>query len=78
MMQYWDDIGNKNNNTHLTVLCLDYAGEPVPEMYKQSEFTGAKDSEWQWHHLGHMQICTLPQTDNHTSTPPGNTVEENS
>jgi len=36
----------------------------------QSGFTGARDSEWQWHKLGHMQICTWPQTDNHTSTPP--------
>jgi len=34
------------------------------------DFTEARDSEWQWHQLGHMQICTSPQTDNHTSTPP--------
>jgi len=34
------------------------------------DFTGAKDSEWQWHQLGHMQVCTLLQTDNHASTPP--------
>jgi len=27
-------------------------------------------SEWQWHQLGHMQICTSPQADNHSSTPP--------
>jgi len=27
-------------------------------------------SEWQWHQLGHMQVCTLLQTDNHASTPP--------
>jgi len=30
--------------------------------------TEARDSEWQWHQLGHMQVCTLPQTDNHAST----------
>jgi len=38
----------------------------------QSEFsfTGARDSEWQWHQLGHMQICTSPQTDSHASIPP--------
>ena len=30
--------------------------------------TGARDSEWQWHQLGHMQVCTLLQTDNHGST----------
>jgi len=34
------------------------------------DFTEATDSEWQWHQLGHMQVCTLLQTDNHASTPP--------
>jgi len=31
------------------------------------EFTEVRDSEWQWHQLGHMQVCTLLQTDNHAS-----------
>ena len=34
------------------------------------DFTGARDSEWQWHQLGYMQVCTSLQTDNHSSTPP--------
>jgi len=34
------------------------------------DFTEARDSEWQWHQLGHMLVCTLLQTDNHASTPP--------
>jgi len=34
------------------------------------DFTEARDSEWQWHQLGHMQDCTLLQTANHASTPP--------
>jgi len=34
------------------------------------DFTEAKDSEWQWHQLDHMQVCTLLQADNHASTPP--------
>ena len=34
------------------------------------DFTEARESKWQWHQLGHMQVCTLLQTDNHTSTPP--------
>jgi len=34
------------------------------------DFTEAGDSKLQWHHLGHMQVCTSLQTDNHTSTPP--------
>ena len=33
-------------------------------------FTEARDSEWQWHRLGHMPVCTSLQTDNHASTPP--------
>jgi len=44
------------------------------------DFTEARDSEWQWQQLGHMQVCTSLQlghmqvctslqTDNHTSTP---------
>jgi len=33
------------------------------------DFTNARDSEWQWHQLGHMQVCTSLQTDNHTRTP---------
>jgi len=34
------------------------------------DFTEAGDSEWQWHPLGHMQVCISLQTDNHASTPP--------
>jgi len=34
------------------------------------DFTEARDSEWQWYQLGHMQVCTSLQTDNHASTPP--------
>jgi len=33
-------------------------------------FTEARDSEWQWHQPGHMQVCISLQTDNHASTPP--------
>ena len=33
------------------------------------DFTEARDSEWQGHQLGHMQVCTLLQTDNHANTP---------
>jgi len=34
------------------------------------DFTEARDSEWQRHQLGRMQVCTSFQTDNHASTPP--------
>ena len=38
-------------------------GKPIWILPKQ-------ESEWQWHQLGHMQVCTSLQTDNHASTPP--------
>ena len=34
------------------------------------DFNETRDSEWQWHQLGHMQVCTSLQTDNHAGTPP--------
>jgi len=34
------------------------------------DFTEARDSEWQWHQLGHMEVCISLHTDNHASTPP--------
>jgi len=39
------------------------------------DFTEARDSEWQWHPLGYMQVCTLLQLDNHASTPPLNFLQ---
>jgi len=45
-----------------TVLGCAGARKVKPGRYNQSGFTGAIDSEWQWHQLGHMQICTLTQT----------------
>jgi len=34
------------------------------------DVTEARDSERQWHQLGHMQVCNSLQRDNHASTPP--------
>ena len=34
------------------------------------DFNEARDSEWQQHQLGHTQVCTSLQTDNHASTLP--------
>jgi len=59
-----------HTHTRLTALCPGlprWAGtrkvKPIWILLKQ-------DSEWQWHQLGHMQICTSLQTNNHASTPP--------
>jgi len=32
--------------------------------------TEARDSEWQWHQLGQIQVCTLLETDSHASNSP--------
>ena len=40
------------------------------KLQKRLLFSVTRDSEWQWHQLGHMQVCTSLQTDNHVSTPP--------
>jgi len=50
------------------------SGTTQVSRYKKGEtnldFTEARDSEWQWHQLGYMQVCTSLQTDNHASTRP--------
>jgi len=34
------------------------------------DLTEARDSKWQWHQLGNVQVCTWFQTDDHASTSP--------
>ena len=55
-----------NNNNRLTALCLELA--TWVSQYQKGKTS--LDTEWQWHQLGHMQICTSPQRDKHASTPP--------
>ena len=40
---------------------------PKGKTRKVSGFTEARDSEWQWHQLGHIQICNWTETHNHAS-----------
>jgi len=58
------------STTHTRLLAL----FPGPTRHQKSktnlDFAGARDSEWQWHQLGRMQVCTSLQTDNHASTSP--------
>jgi len=60
--------------THLTTSFPGLPGTVRVSWYQKGktnlDFTEARDSEWQWHQLGHMQICTSLQTNNHASTPP--------
>ena len=57
--------------TRLTAL---FSGTTQVSRYQKGktnlDFTEARDSEWQWIQLGHMQVCTSLQRDNHASTPP--------
>ena len=52
-----------DTHTHTTVLLLFWnlfrttQVSRYQEGYNQSGFTGARDSEWQWHLLGYMQRC---------------------
>ena len=65
-----------NNNTHTPTHPFNgpLSGTTRVSQYQKGktnlDFTEARDSEWRWHQLGHMQVCTLLQTDNHASTPP--------
>jgi len=47
-----------HTHTRLTALFWDYPDEPVPEGKSNLDFTETRDSEWQWHQLGNMQVCT--------------------
>ena len=62
------------NNTHTHLFNGPFSGTTQVGRYQKGktnlDFTEARDSEWQWHQLGHMQVCTSLHTDNHASTPP--------
>jgi len=63
-----------NTNTHTHLFNGPLSGTTRVSRYQKGktnlDFTEARDSEWQWHQLGHMQVCTSLQTDSHASTPP--------
>ena len=61
-----------HTHTHTHTFNDSLSGTTPVSRYQKSktnlDFT--RDSEWQWHQLGHMQVCTSLQTDNHASTSP--------
>jgi len=61
-------------HTHTHPFNGPYSGTIQVSRYQKGktnlDFSEARDSEWQWHQLGHMHICTMLQTNNHASTPP--------
>jgi len=68
--------GNYPHNTHTHIHPFDgpISGTTRVSQYQKGktnlDLTEARDSEWQWHQLGRMQVCTSLQTENHASTPP--------
>jgi len=71
------------NVKHFQIVYYTHAAHPFNGLFSRTtrlcwyqkgktnlDFTEARDSEWQWHQLGRMQVCTSLQTDNHASTPP--------
>ena len=68
-------INFKNqHHTHTHPFNGPFSGTTLVGRYQKGktnlDFTEARDSEWQWHQLGHMQVYILLQTDNHAYTPP--------
>jgi len=62
------------NRTHTHPFNGPFSGTTQVSRYQKGktnlDFAEARDSEWQWHQLGHMQVCNSLQTVNHASTPP--------
>ena len=64
----------KHTHTHTHPFNGPFSGTTQMGRYQKGktklDFTEARDNEWQWHQLGHMQVYTSLHTDNHASTPP--------
>ena len=62
-----------STHTHTHPFNGPFSGTTQVSQYQKGktnlDFTEARDSEWQWHQLGHVQLSTSLQTDNHASTP---------
>jgi len=67
-------VKHKPMDTHIHPFNGPFSGTTRVSRYQKGitslDFTEARDSGWQWHQLGHMQVCTSLQTDNHASIPP--------
>jgi len=65
---------SNDQHTHTHSFIGPFSGNTQVSQYQKGktnpDFTEARDSEWQWHQLDHMQVCTSLQADNHASSPP--------
>ena len=66
-------LHKKHTHTHTHPFNGPLSGTTQVSRYQKGktklDFTEVRDSEWQWHPLGHMHVCTSIQADNHASTP---------
>ena len=71
-LNVWKDNMESNTRTHPFNGPL--SGTTQLSRYQKGktnlDFTEARDSEWQWHQLGHIQVFTSLRTGIHTSIPP--------
>jgi len=56
----------KTLKTHTHTFNGPFSGTTRVSRYQKGktnlDFTESRDNEWQWHQLGHMQVCTSLQT----------------
>ena len=68
-----DIQGGEHTHTHTLAFNSPLSGTTRVSRYQKGktnlDYTEARDSECQWHQLGHMQVCISLQTVNHASTP---------
>jgi len=62
-------LNNTHTHTRFKAVFQDYFVSRYQKGTTNLDFTEARDIEWQLHQLGHVQVCTSLQTDNHHSTP---------
>jgi len=81
MMAFGDEVTSAGRyanklptHTHTLPFNGPFSGTTRVSRYQKGEtnldFTEARDSEWQWNQLGHIEVCTSLQANNHASTPP--------
>ena len=70
----FDRLSSARSTQHTPPLNGPFSGTTRVSRYQKGktdlDSTEATGSEWQWHQLGRMQVCTSLETDNHASTPP--------
>ena len=66
MLSTGADDSRSYSHTHTHTFNSPFSGTTQVSRYQKGktnlDFIGARDGEWQWHQLGHMQICTSLQT----------------